>query len=39
MELYGTNLSDALYAAGTLGTDAAIWGPPREYGARLGYSF
>src|SRR5882757_9610154 len=39
MEVYGTNLSDALYAAGTLGTDAAIWGPPREFGGRLGYSF
>jgi outer membrane receptor protein involved in Fe transport len=39
VEAYGTNLGNALYAAGTLGTAAAIWGPPRQYGVRLGYAF
>jgi iron complex outermembrane receptor protein len=39
VEAYGTNLGNALYAAGTLGTDAAVWGPPRQYGVRLGYNF
>jgi iron complex outermembrane receptor protein len=39
LEAYGTNLGNALYAAGNLGSAAAIWGPPRQYGVRLGYSF
>jgi iron complex outermembrane recepter protein len=39
VEAYGTNLANALYAAGTLGSAAAIWGPPRQYGVRLGYTF
>jgi iron complex outermembrane receptor protein len=39
IEAYGTNVGNALYAAGTLGIGSAIWGPPRQYGARLRYSF
>jgi iron complex outermembrane receptor protein len=39
LEVYGTNLTDTLYAAGTFGTNAAVWGSPRQYGGRVGYSF
>src|SRR3984893_741952 len=39
IEAYSTNVSDALYAAGTIGTGSAIWGAPRQYGVRLGYNF
>jgi iron complex outermembrane recepter protein len=39
VEAYGTNVSNALYAAGTIGTGSAIWGAPRQYGARLSYNF
>jgi outer membrane receptor protein involved in Fe transport len=39
LEAYGTNLGNRLYAAGNLGSAAAIWGPPRQYGVRLGYGF
>jgi iron complex outermembrane recepter protein len=39
VEAYGTNVSNALYAAGTIGTGSAIWGAPRQYGGRLSYSF
>jgi iron complex outermembrane receptor protein len=39
IEAYGTNLGNALYAAGTLGIGSAIWGPPRQYGLRLRYGF
>jgi hypothetical protein len=39
LEAYSTNISNALYAAGTIGNNAAIWGAPRQYGGRLGYSF
>ena len=39
LELYGTNLSNALYAAGTIGVNSALWGAPRQYGGRVGYSF
>jgi iron complex outermembrane receptor protein len=39
IEAYGTNVGNAVYAAGTLGIGSAIWGPPRQYGARLQYGF
>ena len=39
VEAYGTNVSNALYAAGTIGTGSAIWGAPRQYGGRLSYNF
>jgi iron complex outermembrane receptor protein len=39
LEAYGTNVGNAVYAAGTLGIGSAIWGPPRQYGARLRYAF
>jgi len=39
LEAYSTNVANALYAAGTLGAAAAVWGPPRQYGVRLGYAF
>jgi len=39
VEAYGSNLTDRLYAVGTLGSDAAIWGSPRQYGVRLSYDF
>ncbi|HEY4444731.1 MAG TPA: TonB-dependent receptor [Steroidobacteraceae bacterium] len=39
VEAYGTNVSNVLYAAGTIGTGSAIWGAPRQYGARLSYNF
>jgi iron complex outermembrane recepter protein len=39
LELYGTNLTDKLYAAGTIGNDSAVWGAPRQYGGRVGYRF
>jgi len=39
VEAYGTNVSDKLYAAGTIGTGSAIWGAPRQYGGRLSYNF
>ncbi len=39
LELYGTNLNNALYAAGTIGNNSAVWGAPRQYGARIGYAF
>jgi iron complex outermembrane recepter protein len=39
LEAYGTNVGNAVYAAGTLGIGSAIWGPPRQYGARLRYNF
>jgi iron complex outermembrane receptor protein len=39
LEAYGTNVGNALYAAGTIGNGSAIWGPPRQYGARLSYDF
>jgi iron complex outermembrane receptor protein len=39
VETYGTNVSNVLYAAGTIGTGSAIWGSPHQYGARLSYNF
>jgi len=39
VEAYGTNVSNILYAAGTIGTGSAIWGAPRQYGGRLSYNF
>ncbi len=39
VEAYGTNLTDELYAAGTIGFNSAVWGAPRQYGARVGYRF
>jgi iron complex outermembrane receptor protein len=39
VEVYGTNVSNILYAAGTIGTGSAIWGAPRQYGGRLSYNF
>jgi iron complex outermembrane receptor protein len=39
VEVYGTNVSDILYAAGTIGTGSAIWGAPRQYGGRLSYNY
>ena len=39
IEAYGTNVGNAVYAAGTLGIGSAIWGPPRQYGVRLRYGF
>ena len=39
IEAYGSNVGNVVYAAGTLGIGSAIWGPPRQYGARLRYSF
>lgn len=39
IEGYGTNVGNAVYAAGTLGIGSAIWGPPRQYGLRLRYGF
>jgi outer membrane receptor protein involved in Fe transport len=39
LEVYGTNLTNALYSAGTFGTNAAVWGSPRQYGGQLGYGF
>jgi hypothetical protein len=39
LEAYGTNVSNILYAAGTIGTGSAIWGAPRQYGGRLSYNF
>jgi iron complex outermembrane receptor protein len=39
LEAYGTNLANALYAAGTIGNDAAIWGPPRQFGMRVRYDY
>jgi outer membrane receptor protein involved in Fe transport len=39
IEAYGTNVGNAVYAAGTLGIGSAIWGRPRQYGARLRYDF
>jgi iron complex outermembrane receptor protein len=39
VETYGTNVSNVLYAAGTIGTGSAIWGSPHQYGARLSYIF
>jgi len=39
LEAYGTNLTDERYAAGTIGVNSAVWGAPRQYGARVGYRF
>ena len=39
VEAYGTNLTDERYAAGTIGFNSAVWGAPRQYGARVGYRF
>ena len=39
VEAYVTNLGNTLYAAGTLGDDAAIWGPPRQFGMRVRYDY
>jgi len=39
LEAYGTNLTDERYAAGTIGFNSAVWGAPRQYGARIGYRF
>jgi len=39
VEACGTNVSNILYAAGTIGTGSAIWGAPRQYGGRLSYHF
>jgi iron complex outermembrane receptor protein len=39
LETYVTNLCNILYAAGTLGNDAALWGPPRQFGMRLRYEY
>jgi iron complex outermembrane receptor protein len=39
VEGYGTNLTDERYAAGTIGFNSAVWGAPRQYGARIGYRF
>jgi len=39
VEVYGTNVGDTLYAAGTIGSSSAFWGPPRQYGVRLGYNY
>ena len=38
-QAYVTNLGNNLYAAGTLGDDAAIWGPPRQFGMRVRYDY
>ena len=39
LEAYVTNLGNVLYAAGTLGDDAALWGPPRQFGMRVRYDY
>ena len=39
LEGYVTNLGNVLYAAGTLGDDAAFWGPPRQFGMRVRYEY
>jgi iron complex outermembrane receptor protein len=39
VEAYSTNVGNVLYAAGTIGSGAAFWNAPRQYGGRLGYSF
>jgi iron complex outermembrane receptor protein len=39
LEAYVTNLGNILYAAGTLGDDAALWGPPRQFGMRVRYEY
>ena len=39
LEGYVTNLGNALYAAGTIGNDSAIWGPPRQFGMRVRYDY
>ncbi|WP_395672009.1 TonB-dependent receptor [Phenylobacterium sp.] len=38
VEVYGTNLTDKEYVAGQLGENE-FYGPPREYGLRLGMTF